>query len=139
MSGEGTVKVKNDDARLKAELATLKTKNKPLYDILFNLADWVKDKFKKELVITGIFRTDTEQAAIYKNDSRYKVKPFKSPHQNWTAFDLRDSTFDKPEIPQIVKYLNDTYNPTNVYKFTAMDHNIGSGWHFHCQYLEKKV
>lgn len=137
MSGEGTVKLKNDDKRLTDELALLKTKNKPLYDILFNLADWVKDNLKKDLVVTGIHRLDVEQAAIYKDDAKYKAKPFKSPHQFWDAFDLRDNTFTKEEIPKIVKYLNDTYNATNRYKFTAMDHSVGIGWHFHIQYRVK--
>lgn len=137
MSGQGTVKLKNDDARLKSELDTLKSKNKGLYDVLFDIADWVKDNLKKELVVTGIFRTDEEQAAIYKNDAKYKVRPFKSPHQFYDAFDLRDSTFTKDEIPKIVKYVNDTYNPKNSYKFTAMDHNVGAGWHFHIQFRAK--
>lgn len=137
MSGQGVVKLKNDDKRLNEELKTLQTKNKPLYDLLFNLADWVKDQFKKELVVTGIFRTDEEQAQIYKNDARYKIKPFTSPHQYWQAFDLRDSTFTKNETGKIVKYLNDTYNPTNQLKFTAMDHSVGLGFHFHVQYVVK--
>jgi hypothetical protein len=138
MSGEGKVRLKNDDARLKIELDTLKAKNKPLYDLLFNLADWVKEQIKKDLVITGIYRTIEEQAAIYKNNAKFKARPFTSPHQLWDAFDLRDSTFTKEETPKIVKYLNDTYNTTNIYKFTAMDHNVGSGWHFHVQYKVKK-
>lgn len=137
MSGEGTVKLKNDDKRLKDELALLKTNNKSLYDLLFNLADWVKDNLKKDLVVTGIFRSNEEQANIYKNDAKYKAKPFKSPHQFWDAFDLRDSIFTKDEIPKVVKYLNDTYNKTNRYKWTAMDHSVGLGYHFHVQYRVK--
>lgn len=137
MSGEGKVKLKNDDARLKSELETLKIKNKQLYDLLFNLADWIKDQFKKDLTITGIFRTDEEQAAIYKNDKKYQKRPFQSPHQFWDAFDLRDSTFTKDEIPKIIKYLNDTYNPKNRYAVTSMDHSVGLGWHFHVQFRLK--
>lgn len=139
MSGEGIVKVKDDNDRLKKELESLKVQNKPLYDILFDLADWVKDQFKKDLIVTGIFRTPEEQALIYKNDARYKVRPFKSPHQFWDAFDLRDTIFTQDEIPKIVQHLNDTYNPTNGYKWTAMNHTVGLGWHFHVQYRKKIV
>lgn len=138
MSGEGSVKLKNDSPRLKSELTELLKLNKPLYDILFDLADYVKDAFKKELVVTGIFRTDQEQDDIYKDDVKYKVKKFKSPHQVWTAFDLRDSTFLPDEIKKIVKYANDKYNKTNTYTWTALDHSVGKGWHFHVQYVVKK-
>lgn len=137
MSGEGKVTLKDNNPRLQTELTTLKTQNIGLYNLLFNLADWVKEQLKKDLVVTGIFRTPEEQAAIYKNDPKYQMRPFKSPHQFWDAFDLRDMTFTKDEIPQIVKYLNDTYNSTNRYSWTAMDHNIGIGWHFHVQYRQK--
>lgn len=137
MSGQGVVKLKNDDPRLTGELKTLATKNKGLYELLFNLADWVKEEFKKDLVMTGIFRTDTEQADIYKNDARYKKKAFRSPHQLWDAFDLRDSTFTKDEIKKIVDYLNNMYNSKNIYKTTAMDHSVGIGWHFHVQFRAK--
>ena len=139
MSGEGSVKLKNDSPRLKTELAELLKLNKSLYDILFDLADYVKDSFKKELVVTGIFRTDQEQDEIYKNDAKYKIKKFKSPHQNYTAFDLRDSTFIPDEIKNIVKYLNDKYNKTNTYTWTALDHSVGKGYHFHVQFVHKKV
>lgn len=137
MSGEGVIKLKNDDARLTDELKTLVTKNKSLYNLLFNTADWVKENFKKDLVVTGIFRTDAEQAEIYKNDAKFKKKSFRSPHQLWDAFDLRDSTFTKDEIKKIIDYLNTTYNPTNIYKWTAMDHSVGLGFHFHVQHRSK--
>lgn len=137
MSGEGKVKLKNDSTRLKTELDSLKEKNKPLYDLVFDLADWIKDQFKKEVIITGIFRTNEEQAAIYANDAKYKKKPFKSPHQFWDALDLRDSVFTKEEIPKIVQHINDNYTKTNAYKITAMDHSVGAGWHFHIQYRKK--
>lgn len=137
MSGEGVVKVKDDNKRLTDELALLKAKNKPLYDLLFNLADWIKENIKKDIVVTAIYRSDDEQATIYKNDYKYKTKPFKSPHQFWDAFDLRDNTFTKDEIPKIVKFINDTYNATNRYKWTAMDHSVGLGFHFHVQFRAK--
>lgn len=139
MTGDASVRVKNDDPRLKGELKELANKNKPLYDMLFDLAVWIKDNFKKDTVVTGIYRTDAEQAEIYKNDPRYKLKPFKSPHQFWQAFDLRDSIYTKDEIKKTVDYVNKTYNKHNQLAFTAMDHNVGKGFHFHIQLVEKKA
>jgi len=138
MSNETTVRVKDDSKRLQLELKELLTKNKLLHDLIFDLAEFIKSSFKKELVITMIFRTDAEQAEIYKDDPKYKVKPFKSPHQLWSAVDIRSLIFTPDEIKKIEDYLNNKYNGSNGFKWTARNHKVGVGaFHFHIQLVKK--
>lgn len=141
LSNETPVKVKDENKdRLTKELPILMKENKSLYDLLFDLAEYLKETFKKDLVITMIFRTDEEQAEIYKDDAKYKAKPFKSPHQFWQATDIRSLIYTPEEIKSIEKYLNDKYNGTNFYAWTAKNHKVGAGQeHFHVQFLKKNV
>lgn len=138
MTGDPVVKVKNDSQRLKDELITLSKKNKDLHELIFDLAEYIKNTFKKELIITMIDRTQAEQDAIYKDDVKYKVKPFKSPHQFWQACDIRSKIFNKDEIKAIEDYLNGKYNKTNYYSWTARNHVVAGGeYHFHIQWTKK--
>ncbi len=123
--------------RIENEFAELINKNNDLYDLLLDLSIHVKKTYNKTITITGLFRTQKEQDSIYKNDPKYKKKPFKSPHQFFHAVDLRTSTFTPLEITKITDYLNDKYNPTNYYKFTALRHDIGLGDHWHIQFVKK--
>lgn len=139
MSNETTIRVKDNSQRLQDEVKLLLTKNKPLSDLIFDLAEHIADTYNKELVITMIDRTQEEQDAIYKDDAKYKVKKFKSPHQFWQAVDIRSSIFKKDEITAIEKHLNEKYNPSNECAWTARNHVVGKGaYHFHIQYVEKK-
>lgn len=128
---------KNDSDRLKTEYKELSTKNRDLLDIIIETAQYCRHTFNKNIVITMIYRTEVEQDSIYKDDPKYKVKKFKSPHQFWDAFDLRSSQFETSEIEKLVNYLNTIYNSTNSYSWTAKNHNIGLGFHFHIQYNKK--
>ena len=131
------IKAKNNSKRIIEEIWELKSKNKPLLKLLFDVRDYCMDMFEKDIVITMIYRTDDEQDMIYRDNNRYQKKKFKSPHQFFHALDLRSNTFEKEEIEELVKYLNDKYDDSNFYKFTAMCHNVGHGNHFHIQYYKK--
>jgi hypothetical protein len=138
MTGDPVVKVKNDTQRLKDELKILAEKNKPMHDLVYDLAEFVKSAFNKEIVITMIGRTKEEQDELYKDDARHKVKPRVSPHQLWHGVDIRSTTFTSEEIKKIEGYLNGLYNKTNVYSYTAQCHKVGAGvMHFHLQYAKK--
>lgn len=129
---------KNDSERLKGELNQLKTVNPGLYDLLYDICDYCNREFKKTVVITMIYRTDEEQDEIYKDDEKYKARPFKSPHQYWHALDLRSKTFTPEEIKMVENYLNTKYNGSNYYTWTAKDHIVLNGAsHFHIQYSKK--
>jgi hypothetical protein len=128
---------KNDSGRLKDELEALMTKNPELYDLVYDVCGYAKTEFNKSVVITMIYRTQEEQDMIYKDDPKYKVKKFTSPHQYWDAFDLRSSNFDTTEIEKLVNYVNTKYNFKNIYKWTSKNHDIGLGFHYHTQFRKK--
>lgn len=133
----GQILYKNDTDRLKEEHIELKERNPDLYDIIDDVCDWAWVYCKKDIVITMIYRTDAEQDSIYKDDPKYQQKKFKSPHQFYHAVDLRSSTFDTEQIQKLVDYLNEQYNGTNYYKWTAKCHDVGLGDHFHIQFVRK--
>jgi hypothetical protein len=128
---------KNDSERLKEEFNELAIKNVYLSRLIVDAQNYCYTNFQKNIVITMIYRTQEEQDSIYKDDARYKVKKFKSPHQFFHASDLRSSTFTPEEIKKLVDYLNLTYDENNYYKFTAMCHDVGLGEHFHIQFAKK--
>lgn len=128
---------KNDSERIKKEIGDLRSKNKPLLKLILDLYHYIEDTFDKDTIITMIYRTQEEQDNIYKDNEKYKQRKFKSPHQFYHGIDLRSRIYTQDEIDHIVDYLNDKYNDSNYYKFTAMCHNVGHGDHFHIQYYKK--
>lgn len=132
--------VKNDSKRLTEEIWELRKLNRPLLKLLLDTRNFVKKNLGKNITLTMIYRTDEEQDRIYRGTQRrgrlYDAKPWKSPHQFYHAFDLRSFTFTDDEIKQIEDYLNDKYNDSNYYRFTAKNHNVGLGDHFHVQYYK---
>lgn len=132
------INTKNNSNKLKKELVELENKNKLLFDLINNLSYWINSNFKKNTIITMIYRTKEQQDSLYSHSDKYKNKPWKSPHQFWHALDLRSFIYTKDELKEIVNYLNNKYNSTNYYKFTAMVHEVGNnGIHFHIQYYKK--
>ena len=132
------LKLKNDSKRLFSELAELEQKNRDLYLLLQDISKYVTETYKKDFIITMIGRTNEEQAVIYKNDPKFQLKPFKSPHQFSHAVDIRSSIFTPEEIKGIEDYLNNKYNNSNFYKWTAKNHIVtGGAYHFHIQYVKK--
>lgn len=131
------IEYKNNSNRLREEFEELKVRNEMLYNILLDCGNFCQEYFQKKVVITMIYRTDEEQDSIYKDDEKYKVKKFKSPHQFWHGADLRSSHLDTEQIEKLVNYLNGLYNVGNYYKWTAKNHNVGLGDHFHVQFCKK--
>lgn len=125
---------KDNSVRLKNEYDTLSSKNQALKDLIDDVARFVKKETGKTLVITMIYRTQEEQDNLYKNDPKYAVRKFKSPHQFWHSVDLRSRIFTDEEIRKIESYINQKYNPINYYNWTAKNHRIiGNVDHFHIQ------
>lgn len=123
---------KNDSIRIKKELVSLKDKNRPLYDLIIDLYKWVDKELGKDTIMTMIFRTQEEQEAIYGPGTKKK-----SPHQFWHAIDIRSRIYTKEEQEKMVKYMNEKYNDSNYYKWTAKVHEVGNhGMHFHIQYYK---
>lgn len=134
------IMVKNDSKRLIKEIWELRSRNRALLQLLFDVRNYVKKNFGKHVVITMIYRTDQEQDKIYQGVVRrgrlYDANPWKSPHQFFHAIDLRSSLYTDDQINELVDYLNNTYNSRNYYNFTAKCHNVGLGEHFHINYYK---
>lgn len=125
------LKMKFKSERIKEEFELLKSKNVELYNLVISLDTYILDKYKKQIVLTDLFRNKAEQEKIYGLGTK-RV----SPHMLWHAVDLRSSIFLQKEIEEIVSYLNQKYNHKNKYKFTAMCHEVKNfGMHFHIQFV----
>lgn len=126
-----------DSDRLPEEWNELHQRNSPLRNLIIDLRDHVWIKYRKNITITMIYRTDEEQDRFYANNEKYQKKKFKSPHQFYQAVDLRSSDFTDEEIQELVVYINVRYNDDNYYGWTADCHEVsGNGMHFHIQFYE---
>jgi len=129
---------KNDSARIKKELNLLRVENRALFNLIIDLYKHIDKEFGKDTIITMIYRTQEEQDDIYAFSEKYKLKPWKSPHQFWHSIDLRVFVYTEEEVKKVEAYLNDKYNEDNYYKWTAKNHKVGNGAdHFHIQYVPK--
>ncbi len=108
----------------------IKPRLKKLIDLI---SLYVELKYKKNIMITGLIRTQAGQDSIYKDNPRYKKKPWKSVHQFGRGCDLRSWTFTMNQINDIKKFANMV--PYREGKKTCVVHNVGRGLHFHFQVL----
>jgi len=138
-----SIKAKNDSPRLRQELKDLKSKNPELDRLLQELLEHVSQTSGKDIVVTMILRTHSEQDAIYggrtnSKGRRYDERPWKSPHQFWQALDLRSRIYSDEELKDMVKWLNDWGKANgNYYSWTAKVHEVGNnGMHFHVQFVK---
>ncbi len=132
------IKFKHASERLEDEFFfNLPHENKHLLDLLEELNKYTNRNFKKPILLTMIFRTRAEQDYLYRNSAKYAKKKFLSPHQLWHGADIRSHSFTKSEIDQIEAWINKKYNSKNYYKWTAKYHTVGSGLHFHIQFVKK--
>lgn len=142
VQSSGIIKYKNDSERLRIEHEALEKANNDLYFLLDDLSRFLWAEFEQELVITMINRTQDEQDEIYagtvRSDGRsYDDRPWTSPHQYNHAADIRSRDFTEEQIQQIEDYLNAKYNQHNYYRWTAKNHTVGHGWHFHIQFVKE--
>lgn len=114
--------------RIRDEFSELITKNKALFELLVDLAQHIHDVYKKDVVLTSIYRDDAEQADLYKSAVK---KVLKSAHATYEAVDLRSWLYTDAEIQAIVAYLNAKYKNKNG-KLVALFHTVpGNAAHFH--------
>jgi hypothetical protein len=116
--------------------------NPKMCEVLTSLQIHVEKKYKKNVTITQIDRSQKENDRIYKASAK---KQRKTAHGVWAAVDIRSRDFTSAEIAEIVSFLNSSYNDKNSNPLkngdTAMCHEVpGHGVHFHIQYapLRKK-
>lgn len=125
--------------RIHGEWAQLLQKNAALAQVVWDLNVFVDYNFKKDVIITHLYRTQQQQEKFYgKKTTR------KSPHQYWGAVDIRDSIYSRTELGAMVEFLKfyDKWNSYGLMKSsqsrTVLRHNIGLGMHFHIQFYNKQ-
>lgn len=83
-----------------------------------------------EITLTGIYRSQNEQEAIYGPGTKKK-----STHQFWRAVDLRTRDLPTWFIELLVVAVNMLYPYGKKGKNTALYHSVGKGWHLHIQVI----
>lgn len=116
--------------RIKQEWLQLNTKNPKLAFLVSSLSAYCEQMFKKDVMLTEVFRTEEEQKALYSKSSQ---PPKNSPHMSWCAVDIRSFDFTKEQIDKILDFCNKSTD--NWFKKTAIYHEIpGNVYHLHLQY-----
>lgn len=126
--------------RIGDEFQLLTQKNPALAQLILDLTDFVRVEFRKDVMMTMIYRTQNEQWDLYKKTDGAKTKRT-SPHMRWEAVDLRDWIYTAHEKAAIEKWLHKHYDATNQLaklgsgSRTYWLHRIkGQALHFHIQY-----
>ena len=123
------------------EFKTLKMKNAPLAQLMLDLTDYVRGEFKKNVMVTHLFRSKRTQDRIYGKGTK-RI----SPHMLWQAVDIRHWIYTPGQKSKIVAYLKN-YDSMNRARFihaansrTVWLHQVGAhGTHFHIQYIGAMV
>jgi hypothetical protein len=107
-----------------------------LRNIVLMIAHYSYSFFDKTLTVTGVYRMQIEQDRIYKDNPKYKKKPWRSVHQEFRGVDLRVSNLNDEQIKTLLSIANtiqyDLKRPT---KKTALMHDVGEGNHIHVQVM----
>ena len=121
------IKFKTD--REEVEFETLKKKNPLLIKIVEFIEKFVTATFKKDIVITSIFRSKKEQKEIY-------GFPKPSTHMEWRAVDIRSNIYSDVQCKQLKDAVNAafTYDKKRPEMKVALWHQVNdNGYHFHLQ------
>lgn len=107
--------------------------NPKLHALVQALSIFVEQEFNKPVLITSVFRTPAEHAALYAETPADK-RPATSPHMRWEALDLRDSIYTPREIEKTLAFLN-LFTYQGGQRAVAIRHTIaGNVSHYHLQY-----
>jgi hypothetical protein len=116
--------------RLEAEFNQLPIQNPRLGRLLKLGSEFMDIEFGKNIVVTEIFRTPEENAALYKAAGK---EPDWRPHTMWMAADLRSSVFSQREIERLAAFFNQ-FTVFSGQRKCATYHAIkGNVEHFHIQ------
>ena len=75
---------------------------------LYSLVGMVAYRFRKDITVTHLVRTQAQQDEIYKDNKQYMVKKWKSVHQvvPCRGADIRIDSFTAEELLSILFFLN---------------------------------
>lgn len=101
--------------------------------ILLFLEFFVKSRYGRDLLITDLIRTQIQQDYIYRDNLRYKRRPWFSVHQYGRGADIRCFDWEPAEVDEVLDLLNSIPYGKGKYQ-TAVHHRIeGGGIHIHIQ------
>jgi len=89
----------------------------------------VEQEFNKNLVITCLYRSPEENAALYKG----AIEPKWRPHTLWCGADLRSSIYTQDEIQKLLSFLNHFTVFSGQRKCASYHAIAGNVHHFHVQ------
>lgn len=105
--------------------------------VLLSFVDlFTVQKYGKEIIVTDLIRTQSQQDTIYKDNHDYQKKPWSSVHQYGRGADIRTSNLEYPQKMELVELLNKLPYGDGKHK-TALFHDIGTGEHIHIQVIGK--
>jgi hypothetical protein len=87
-------------------------------------------KFKNDVIIDNIYRSDVRQREILK---KLGIKYYPSPHSDYRGLDFIIKNCGEKEHKECANYINELYPYGKPGYLTALDHNIGLGLHIHLQ------
>ena len=121
------------DTRLAQEYNQLPIENKRLYQLMAVIDQFTELEFKKDVCITCILRTKSENDALYAQVP-VEQRP-NSPHLNWEGVDIRSTDFTPSEIDRLLKFIN-TFTFRNGKQVGVYHQVAGNALHFHIQYAK---
>lgn len=117
--------------RIEHEFAQLAEKNPRLRGIIQLAAGFAELEFKKDVVLTSIYRSPEENADLYK--ATPGGPPAWTPHTQWQGVDLRSSIYTDAEIQRLLAFFN-LFTVFGGKRRCASYHAIaGNVAHFHAQ------
>ncbi len=120
------------DSRITGELNELAVHNKKLYKLARLMSDYAELRWGIDLVVTSIYRSPDETAALYANTPVEERPKNRSPHETWEGFDLRSRDLAKEVKADLTALANLVRRKDG--KDTAFIHALAGGAeHFHVQ------
>jgi len=105
--------------------------------LLGDLDMYLHTRFGYEMTITELLRTQEMQDEYYKNDPKYKIKKWRSVHQDGRGADIRTSDMSEQIKIAIEQWFaTRPYDPKRPELKSFKFHDVGKGDHLHCQSLE---
>lgn len=95
--------------------------------MVYALSGFAKESFRKDLVVTHVFRTLDEQRDIYGAGTK-KI----SVHMLGRGVDLRDSIYTPAEAGTMLEFVKKHFDYGASHR-AMLRHDLGRGSHFHLQ------
>ena len=123
------------EPRIQQEFMSLGENNPTLQRLLYLASEYAELEFGKPIVLTCIYRSPAENAALYSAS----VEPTWKPHTLWLAADLRSSIYTPQEINKMLSVLNNVTVFGGQRKAAAYHEIAGNVYHYHIQCSRKDI